>query len=77
MKESRWQAGLMITAFCFIVGLLLFLTEVHSTGEAPQRFDITISWSAVSVAGALLVVVAAIGAVVLYLSERRKENQYR
>ncbi len=67
----------MATAVCFILGLLLFLSDVHSTGEAPQRFDITISWSAVSVAGALLIVVAAIGAVVLYLSERRRENQYR
>lgn len=58
-----------------MVGLFLFLNDVHSSGEAPQRFDITISWSIVSIAGALLIVAAAIGAVVLYLSERKRVNQ--
>lgn len=72
MKESRWQAGLIVTALCFMVGLFLFLNDVHSTGEAPQRFDITISWSVTSIVGVLLIVTAAVGAVVLYLSERKK-----
>lgn len=68
---------MVITALCFIVGLLLLLSDVRSTGEAPERFGITISWSVVSIAGAVLIIAAAIGAVVLYLSERKRVNQVR
>ncbi len=75
MKESRWQTGLIMTALCFMAGVLLFLSEVQSTGEAPQRFGLTITWSIVSMVGAVLILIAIAGAIALYLSERKTHSQ--
>ncbi len=75
MNESRWQTAAATTALCFIAGLLLFLSDVYSTGEAPQRFQGTMTWSPVSIAGPALLLAAVGGALILsvrgYMSRKQ------
>ena len=57
---------------CFIVGLMLFLNETRSTGEAPERFKLFISTSTISVMGAALVLLAFVVLAVVYALSRKK-----
>jgi lysylphosphatidylglycerol synthetase-like protein (DUF2156 family) len=77
MNESRWQTAVVSTALCFVAGLLLFLSDVYSTGEAPQRFQVTITWSPVSIAGAAFLLVAVGGALILSMRGHNSWKQNR
>lgn len=75
MNESRWQTAVVTTALCFIAGLLLFLSDVYSIGEAPQRFQVTMTWSPVSIAGAALLLAAVGGALILSVRGHKTRKQ--
>ena len=59
---------------CLTIGLLLYLNETHSAGEAIERFKLILTASLV---GAALVVAGAIALIVLQLLERRKNLKHR
>lgn len=73
MKEST-KTGLGGTfVVCFVIGLMLFLLETRSTGEALERFNLFIIWSTVSIVGIILAGVSLVVLVVLYFSELKKK----
>ena len=73
MKEST-KTGLGGTfVVCFVIGLMLFLLETRSTGEAVERFNLFIIWSTVSVMGIILAGISLAMLVVLYFSELKKK----
>lgn len=72
MKESTKDILGVTYGICFIIGLLLFLSETHSTGEALQRFNLIVFWSIISITGIALIVGALIALVVLYFPELKK-----
>lgn len=72
MREPT-RIWLQVTAVvCFVVGLMLFLNETRSTGEAPQTFKLIISTSTLSIIGVALVLVGAAAFGVLYLVGRKR-----
>ena len=72
------RAGLQGAALLFfIAGLLLFLNETRSTGEAPETFQLILSSNPASIVGAVLAVIAAAALVLLYLSGRKGTLKHR
>ena len=72
MIETR-RSDLQITAgACFVVGLVLFLLDARSTGQALGNFRLIVSTSAVSFVGASVAVLAVLALVVLYFLGRKK-----
>lgn len=77
MSDST-RTGLQIAVgVCFVLGLMLFLNETRSTGEAPETFKLIVSTSAASIVGGAVAVLAAIAMVVLYFLERKKNLKHR
>lgn len=72
MRESTKIRVQGVAVVCFIVGLMLFLNETRSTGEAPERFKLFISTSTVSIMGATLVLIALVMLAVVYALSRKK-----
>lgn len=60
-----------------VVGLLVFLMDTRSTGEAPEAFKLMVSTDFASIAGAALAVVAATVLVVLHLEDFRRMLNHR
>jgi len=74
--ETR-RSDLQITAgACFVVGLVLFLVDARSTGQALENFRLIVSTSAVSIVGASLAALAAVALVVLYFLGRKKSLKH-
>ncbi len=72
MSESK-RVVLRVAAFvCFVLGLLLFLFETQSTGEAPERFRVTVSLDSLAIGGAATMFLALATLLVLYLWEWKK-----
>ncbi|HLG32525.1 MAG TPA: hypothetical protein VI362_05765 [Ignavibacteriaceae bacterium] len=77
MKEST-KNGLGVTfGMCFVIGLILFLTETRTTGEALERFNLAVLSSTISTVGIILGVAALVGLVVLYFPELKKTLKYK
>jgi ABC-type antimicrobial peptide transport system permease subunit len=72
MKESTKDSLGVTLGICFVIGLLLFLTETRSTGEALQRFNLKLIWSAISIVGITLWVGSIIALIVLYFPDLKK-----
>lgn len=60
-----------------VVGLLVFLMDTRSTGEAPEAFKLMVSTDFFSIAGAALAVVAACVLVVLHLADFKRILKHR
>jgi hypothetical protein len=76
MSESK-RVVLRITAFvCFVLGLMLFLFETRSTGEAPQTFKLIVSSNPLAFVGAAIAALAAAALVALYLWERKRHLEH-
>ncbi|MEK7250759.1 MAG: hypothetical protein AAB209_10100 [Bacteroidota bacterium] len=72
MSESK-RVILRVVAFvCFVLGLMLFLFETRSTGEAPQTFKLIVSSNPLAIVGAAIAALAVATLVVLYLWERKR-----
>jgi uncharacterized membrane-anchored protein len=68
---------LRVAAFAFFVlGLMLFLFETRSTGEAPETFKLIVSSNPLAVVGAALAALAIAGLVILYFWERRRHLEH-
>jgi O-antigen ligase len=72
MKESTKDCLGVTFGMCFVIGLIIFLTETRSTGEALQRLNVIVLWSTVSIVGIILGVVALVALVILYFPELKK-----
>ena len=76
MTESR-RSGLQIAAWvCLVVGLMLFLIETRSTGEALENFKLIVSASAVSIVGASVAVLAAAALAALYFLGQKRNLKH-
>ena len=76
MNESK-RVILRVAAFvCFVLGLLLFLFETQSTGEAPERFRLTVSMNPLAISGAATMFLALATLVILYLWEWKKHLKH-
>ena len=76
MNESK-RVVLRVAAFvCFVLGLLLFLFETQSTGEAPERFRLTVSMNPLAIGGATAMFLALATLVILYLWEWKKHLRH-
>lgn len=75
MRETTrtWVQGVAVV--CFVVGMMVFLNETRSTGEALQTFKLIISTSTLSIIGAALALVAAVMFGVLFLLERKQRQK--
>ncbi len=71
MTESSRFNLKMYAAVSFVVGLLLFLKDVHSTGEAPQTFRLSVELSEISGLGIVFMALSLITAVWLHIVERK------
>jgi len=70
------RLGIQITSWILLVaGLVMFLWETRSAGEALETFKLSISLSTVAIAGAVVVVLSVIALVALYVSGKRKNLQ--
>ncbi len=72
MNEPKRVIMRAVAIVCFTIGLLLFLSGIRSTGEAPGQFKLTMSGGPILIGGAALIVLAALAYGLLYLWERRK-----
>lgn len=76
MSELK-RVVLRVAAFAFFVlGLMLFLFETRSTGEAPETFKLIVSSNPLAVVGAALAALAIAGLVILYFWERRRHLEH-
>jgi ABC-type xylose transport system permease subunit len=76
MSESK-RVILRVAAFaCFVLGLMLFLFETRSTGEAPQTFKLMVSSNPLAIVGAAVAAIAVTALVVLYLWERKRHLEH-
>lgn len=76
MSESK-RVVLRVVAFAFFVlGLMLFLFETRSTGEAPQTFKVMVSANALSIIGATIAALAVAVLIGLYLWERKRHLEH-
>ncbi len=72
MLEQR-RTGFQVAAWMsFVVGLLFFLFETRSTGEAPETFKLAVPLNMVSIGGATLAIVAAIVLMILYFGDIKR-----
>ena len=72
MSESRRIGFRVAASIGLVLGLMMFLIETRSTGEAPETFKVFVSSGPVAIVGAAIVVLAAAALVVLYLGERKR-----
>ncbi len=71
MKEPQ-RFGAFITAIIgFVVGLLLFLADIRSSGAAPQTLRLKFGLSGISEAGILLMLISMGAAAWLFIAEKR------
>ena len=76
MTESR-RNGLQIAAWVsFVVGLMLFLVQAGSTGQALENFKLSVSSSALSIVGASVALLAAIALAVLHFLGRKNRLKH-
>ncbi len=76
MSESN-RVILRVVAFvCFVLGLMLFLFQTQSTGEAPQTFKLIVSGNPLAIVGAAVAAIAATVLVALYLWERKRHLEH-
>lgn len=73
MKESSRFNLKMYAAVNFVIGLLLFLKDVHSTGEAPQTFRLSVELSEISGLGIVFMFLSLIAGVWLYIVEKKRK----
>jgi hypothetical protein len=77
MSESKRTWLQIAAAMCFVFGLMLFLKETRSTGEALEVFKLIVSLSTISIVGIALAVVAAAMLIVLYVGGRKETLKHR
>ena len=76
MSESK-RVVLRVAAFAFFVlGLMLFLFETRSTGEAPERFRLIVSSNPLAIVGAAIAALAVAALIALYLWERKRHLEH-
>jgi len=61
---------------CFVLGLMLFLFETRSTGEALERFKLIVSGDPLAIVGAAIATVAFATLTVLFLWERKRHLEH-
>ncbi len=76
MNESKRVILRVAAIVCFVLGLLLFLFETQSSGEAPERFGVTVSIGPAAIGGAAAMILAVATLVILYLWEWRKHLKH-
>ncbi len=72
MNESKRIALRVVLFSCFILGLLLFLFETQSTGEAPEHFTLIVSSNPLAIIGLAAMALALLAWGSLYLWEQKK-----
>ena len=76
MSESK-RDGLRVTAFvCLALGVMLFLLEARSTGEAPETFKLLLSSNPLAIVGAALAILAVAALVALSLWEQKRHLKH-
>ncbi len=76
MSESKRVVLRVVAFLCFILGLMLFLFETRSTGEAPQTFKLIVSSNPLAIIGAAIVALAVAVLVTLYFWERKRHLEH-
>jgi hypothetical protein len=72
MSESK-RVVLRVAAFAlFVLGLMLFLFDTRSTGEAPETFKLIVSANPPAIVGAVIAALAMATLGVLYLWEWKR-----
>ena len=72
MNESR-KVVLQVTASIgFVIGLIAFLIDTRSTGEALETFRLSVLSGVVPIAGAAIALLAVVFIVVLFVWEHRR-----
>lgn len=71
-EPSRFNLK-MYAAVGFVIGLLLFLNDVHSSGEAPQTFRLSVELTKISELGIVLMLLSLITVAWLYILERKRK----
>jgi hypothetical protein len=72
MSESK-RVFLRVAAFSsFVLGLMLFLFNTRSTGEAPETFKLVVSANPPAIVGAAVAALAIATLGILYLWERKR-----
>ncbi|MBI3587448.1 MAG: hypothetical protein HY088_09995 [Ignavibacteriales bacterium] len=69
-EPSRFNLK-MCAAVSFVIGLLLFLKDVHSSGEAPQTFRLSVELTKISELGIVLMLLSLITVAWLYIVEKK------
>ena len=72
MSESKRVIVRVVAFVCFVLGLMLFLVETRSTGEALETFKLTVSSNPLAIVGAAIAALAVAVLVALYLWERKR-----
>ncbi|MBI5463593.1 MAG: hypothetical protein HY966_01410 [Ignavibacteriales bacterium] len=69
-EPSRFNIKIC-AAVGFVVGLLLFLKDVHSSGEAPQTLRLSVELTEISELGIVFMLLSLITVAWLYILERK------
>jgi len=76
MNESKRVVLRVVLFSSFVLGLMLFLLETRSAGEAPERFSLFVASGPVTFASASIMVLALGAWVGLYLWERKRHLRH-
>lgn len=69
------RIGLQVSAaLCFVVGLLIFLNSVQSSGEAPQTFRLFVEFTELTGLGIALMVISLAAVAWLFFEGRKKSE---
>jgi heme/copper-type cytochrome/quinol oxidase subunit 2 len=77
MKESTKKSLGIASLAVFIIGFLLFLTAVHTTGESIERLNLIVLWSTILIVGIFLGVIGLVALFVLYFPDLRKNIHHK
>lgn len=72
MNESKRDIMRTSAVGGFVLGLLFFLSETQSTGEALQRFKLVVSESTLAIGGITLMVLAVAALAILFMWEHKR-----
>jgi len=77
MKEPTKKILGIASLAVFIIGFLLFLTAVHTTGESIERLNLIVLWSTILIVGIFLGVIGLVALVVLYFPDLKNNIHHK
>ncbi|MBI3580226.1 MAG: hypothetical protein HY276_03540 [Ignavibacteriales bacterium] len=74
MSETKKLWLQVASGGCSVVGLMLFLSQTDSRGEAPQSFKLLVPMNEITVMGMILVFLGLAAIIVLQFMKEKKDK---